>query len=250
MPRLSLIFFVLVSALCAVDDDPRIRKILDKHVEALGGWRNWNQVESIRLIGTIERGGQIIDFVIVKKRPNQIRATITMPIPGNENEEVQIIRAHDGENAWTATRLTGAAEIKKEKLDQEAASKLLQDAGVLPKLILFWKTGAELSIRETTKLDGEPVTIIEAKPRDDSSIYTFYISLNTYKTLQYRQEIEEGVSIDTIFDDYEEKQGVLIPRSVIINTEQTGRSKMLIKSIEVGVGIYREYFDGSDLMKQ
>ncbi|MEM1222005.1 MAG: hypothetical protein AAGH40_04520, partial [Verrucomicrobiota bacterium] len=39
LPRLSPIFFVLVSALCAVDDDPRIRKILDKHVEALGGWR-------------------------------------------------------------------------------------------------------------------------------------------------------------------------------------------------------------------
>ncbi|MEM1223799.1 MAG: hypothetical protein AAGH40_13690, partial [Verrucomicrobiota bacterium] len=228
----------------------RIRKILDKHVEALGGWRNWNQVESIRLIGTIERDGQIIDFVIVKKRPNQIRATITMPIPGNENEEVQIIRAHDGENAWTATRLTGAAEIKKEKLDQEAASKLLQDAGVLPKLILFWKAGAELSIRETTKLDEEPVTIIEAKPRDDSSIYTFYISLNTYKTLQYTQEIEEGVRIDTFFSDYKEKEGVSIPSSIIINTEQTGRSKMLINSIEVGVGIYREYFDGSDLMKQ
>ena len=82
----------------------------------MGGLANWSQIESIQLNGTIERDGKTVDFVIIKKRPDQIRATVTMPVPGKEDEAIQLIRAHDGKSAWTATRLSGAPEMQKEKL--------------------------------------------------------------------------------------------------------------------------------------
>jgi hypothetical protein len=55
----------------------------------MGGLRNWSQVESIRLSGTIERDGQTVDIVIIKKRPNQIRATVTIPLPNDPDNKVQ-----------------------------------------------------------------------------------------------------------------------------------------------------------------
>jgi hypothetical protein len=94
---------VLISAANAEDSQTSVNEILRKHFEAMGGLNNWNRIESIQMNGTIERDGQTVDIVIVKKRPDQIRATVTVPIPGKENEAFQIIRAHDGKTAWTAT---------------------------------------------------------------------------------------------------------------------------------------------------
>ena len=101
---LSLLLSALHSAATAAND-PRVNEILSKHQEAMGGLTNWSQIESIQLNGTGERDGKTVDVVIIKKRPNQIRATVTLPVPGKEDEAIQLIRAHDGKSAWTANRL-------------------------------------------------------------------------------------------------------------------------------------------------
>ena len=120
---LSLLLSALHSVSAAVND-PRVNEILSKHQEAMGGLTNWSQIESIQLNGTVERDGKTVDVVIIKKRPNQIRATVTVPVPGKEGEAIQLIRAHDGKSAWTATRLAGAPEMQKEELPPEAADQI------------------------------------------------------------------------------------------------------------------------------
>ena len=103
-PLLFMLFLAGTLALtypARASETPELRKILKSHVDAMGGWKNWSQIGSIRQTGTIEREGQTVDFCIVKKRPNMIRATLTMAIPGKEDEAVQVIRAHDGRVLWS-----------------------------------------------------------------------------------------------------------------------------------------------------
>ncbi|WP_269524775.1 hypothetical protein [Coraliomargarita parva] len=225
-------------------DDPELDKILQKHVEAMGGWKNWNQVESIRLAGTIKRDGQSVDFVIVKKRPDQIRATITLPIPGNEEEKVQVIRAHDGKEAWTATRLAGAQEIEKELLDPAASRDLLADAGVLPKLIDLWQSGAELELMEPKTTKGEACFVIQAKMDGGKQEFLFELSANTFELRRYVTIIDGSKSSTSELSEYQSIDGIRLPTHCLIHSKKTGESSMRTESVELGVGIYEDYFHG------
>jgi len=238
---LSLSLSLGHSAATAVED-PALDTILQKHLEAMGGLNNWNRIESIQLNGTIERDGRTVDIVIVKKRPNQIRATVTVPIPGKEDEAFQVIRAHDGKTAWTATRLAGAPEMQKEELPANAADALLADAGTLPPLIKFWRQGADLELLGTETIDGASNFAVRAASEDLPYEYTFHISDESYLVTHYEStHPTEGMS-KTILDDYREEQNILVPRLVIIDSPQTGQSVMTTPSVKIGVGIYEEYF--------
>lgn len=226
--------------------DPTLRDILQKHLDAMGGLNNWNRVESIQLNGIIERNGQMVHIVIVKKRPSQIRATVTVPIPDKEDAYFQIIRAHDGKTAWTATRLAGAPEMKKEELPAEAAAELLGDAGVLPPLIKLWRAGGILQLSEPQKIDGQDHYVIQAKPKDGPGEFTFYLSQSDHLVTQYTSHHPDQGATLTKLSGYRLEQEVRIPTLNIIDDKQTGRSVMTTDSIRIGVGIYKEYFQAGE----
>ncbi len=223
-------------------EDPSLSEILQKHLEAMGGLSNWQKVESIQLNGTIERDGQTVDIVIVKKRPNQIRATVTVPMPGKQDVDWQVIRAHDGKTAWTATRLAGAPEMQKETLPSEAANELLADSGVLPPLIKLWRSGAKLTLNGLENIGGENYYQIQAITEEHTIQYTFYLSIESFLISRYKSTHPINGTTVTILRDYTKNQNVLIPTINIIHANKTGDSIMTISSIKIGVGIYEEYF--------
>ena len=241
---LSLLLSALHSVSAAVND-PRVNEILSKHLEAMGGLTNWSQIESMQLNGTVERDGKTVDVVIIKKRPNQIRATVTVPVPGKEGEAIQLIRAHDGKSAWTANRLAGAPEMQKEELPPEAADQLLADAGVMPRLIKFWREGAKLELLNSKTIDGTRCYVVEASPEETRNKYTFYISDETYLVTHYENDHPENGRTITQLNDYNSDHGILIPMVSVIENEQTGRSVMTTSSIKFGVGIYEDYFSAA-----
>lgn len=245
----SLSLFTLTCTLhsaAGATDEPQLREILSKHWEAMGGMSNWSKVESIRLNGTIERDGQLVDICIVKKRPNQIRATVTLPLPGSDEEQLQVIRAHDGKTAWTATRLAGAPEMLKEELPSEAAAELLADAGVLPPLIKLWREGAEFELLESKVIDGENAYSLGTKSKAPLQ-YTFSLSSDSYQLLAYDSIKHDGSITRTTFTGFVKEEGVLIPLESVVESPATGTSTMTTNSVEVGVGIYKEYFGPGEL---
>lgn len=241
LSAISLLTLALHS-IASGTDNPQLREILNKHWEAMGGMRNWAQVESIRLNGTIEREGQTVDIVIVKKRPDQIRATVTLPIPGKDDEKLQVIRAHDGKTAWTATRMAGAPEMKKEMLADEAAEELLADAGVLPPLIKLWREGADLTLKEQSVVSGVEAHVIQAIPDGAEGAITFYLSTETCLLLQKISDHPTYGRTLTTIEGHIENNGVYFPSRLVIDSEATGKSVLNAMSIQSGVGIYEDYF--------
>ena len=234
-------------------EDPALDQILQKHVDAIGGWRNWNKVQSIRLRGTIERGDETVDFVIIKKRPDKIRATISVPVPGKEEATLQVIRAHDGTRAWTATRLAGARDLRKEPLDPAAARELKGDAGVLPDLIKLWQAGAHLTLRDSAdetpdKSPDASGIVIRAVPDADNPdrAMEFHLSPETFRTQSYTVLRDGRTVSQTWFSDYATVSGITLPRKHRMEDPRTGTSLMRVHSIDVGVGIYRDYFQISE----
>lgn len=244
-PIIFLTALTLLLTHASASEDLSLNSILRKHLEAMGGLRNWSQVESIRMSGTIERDGQTVDIVIIKKRPNQIRATVTVPLPYDPENKVQIIRAHDGKTAWTATRLAGSPELIKKNLSGEAAEDLISDAGVMPRLIKLWRAGEDLKLIGTENHQGKSAYIIETQANTDSGKTRFYLSTNDYRMIAH-QTFKSDETVTTTLSNYEMASGVYIPKFSLINATETGESRMTTDSIKIGVGIYEEYFEAGE----
>ena len=219
-----------------------IAVILNKHVEAMGGWENWNQVESIRTAGIVERENKQFPIVIIKKRPNLLRATVKIPTPDHESE-MRVVRAFDGDRAWTATYLAGNRDFNKEYLGQAETEDLLTDAGVLPPLIKFWHEGAALKIIGHKMINGDPHYMVEVKLRDFTNKYVFYLSLKTFLVSQYDNINASAGITRTILKEYIIDQGVRIPKLSVTYSEKTGQTVITTLSSKIGVGIHQEYFE-------
>lgn len=222
-----------------------IAEILNKHVEAMGGWANWNEVESIRTAGIVERENKQFPIVIIKKRPNLLRATVKIPTPDHESE-MRVVRAFDGDLAWTASYLAGNRVFNKEYLGQAETQDLLTDAGVLPPLIKFWYEGAALNIIGHKMINGDPHYMVEAKLRDFPNKYVFYLSLKTFLVSQYDNINASAGITRTILKDYIIDQGVHIPKMSITHSEKMGQTVITTLSSKIGVGIYKEYFQAEN----
>ena len=239
---IALIASCLFPGITMAEPSPELRTLIEKYGEAIGGMRTWSKVESIQLSGTVERDGKQVDLVMIKKRPNQIRATITLPLPSDDENKLQVIRAHDGKTAWTATRLAGAETMTKEELSPSAAAELLADAGTLPRLIQLWRAGVDIELRESSEIDGQPAFTITAQGEDGTTHATFYLSSEDFLLLAFESHDPVNGTTRTTLSDYETYSGIQLPTRRIIDSGQTGRSVITTRSVEVGVGIYKDYF--------
>ena len=237
-----LLLFTAPGHQASADQDPELQRILKAHVDAMGGWRAWNKVESIRLTGTIEREGQTYDFCIIKKRPDQIRATITMSLPGNKDEEIQLIRAYDGKKAWTASRMAGSDELSLTPLDDESRKDLIEDAALLPKLVHLWQSGADLQLLGTGTVGGRTAYKIQATQGESDFEYLMHVDKDTYQLMEYSIVRGGDIFSTTRLSGFASFSEVLLPQNMTIESKETGSSQMHVAGIEVGVGIYRDYF--------
>lgn len=241
VPVFALLVYLFSSAHSRAESTPSLNALMTRHTEAIGGLLNWSRVESILLLGTVERDGQSAEIVIVKKRPNKIRATVTLPIPGTEGEYVQIIRAHDGKTGWTATRRAGAKETVKTELDPTEAAGLLSDAGVLPKLLQLWRSNEPLKLLGRSVIEEQTVYILEWDDGNSETRHRFYLDVNSYRTVAHEVQTPAD-TILTKFSGHEAFRGVYLPTRADITAATTGLSVLLTESVEIGVGIYNRYF--------
>ena len=239
---LSLCLLLAASFPAHANEDPELQRILKAHVDAMGGWRAWNKVESIRLTGTIEREGQTYDFCIIKKRPDQIRATITMSLPGNKDEEIQLIRAYDGKKAWTASRMAGSEIRDRMPIASEYLHELRAEAFFESLLISLWQDSANLKLitKVPTIHGNEHYTVSAVK--DMHHNYIFRLCKNSYKIKSFTYCNESGDKVNTKLYAYNNVNGLEFSMGATIDCSKQGITNLEIKAIELGVGIYEEYF--------
>ncbi len=225
-----------------------LRKILQGHVTAMGGWRSWNEVASIKLSGTIAQGDESpVDFVMVKKIPKQIRVTVTVPVPyGKEDETLQFIRALDNENAWMAIRPSGTMPLDKKPLNDSARDDLIAESIILPELMHYMQTADKLEITEAVKRpDNTYQYKIAVFPERKTKDNYYVVSLNDKDFFVSSIEtIKDGSMVATKWlEDYTDVDGIKHPTKIRTSSAKARDSILQIENITKGVGIYDEYFE-------
>jgi len=86
---------------------PTVDEIIDKNVEATGGYEAWKAVKSIRMNGTMRfPNGIEAPFAIYFERPSKVRMDMEM-------QGMTITQAYDGETGWAVMPMMGQTEPTK-----------------------------------------------------------------------------------------------------------------------------------------
>jgi len=221
-------------------------RLLNEHAEAMGGRRAWREVESVRLSGTIERADRNVDFVIVKKRPDRIRATLTMENRiGAETGTIQFIRVSDGEKAWHAIRPAGSVSPPNfSRLDGQDARNLKADAHVIPHLMELRRRGAKIEAKGAAAVRGRECYRLVAVPRDNArASYVFFLDADTLRPARVIERDAAGEArVTETFLRFGKFEGHLFPTLSRVVSETTGESLVRVRDAEINVGVHRHYF--------
>ena len=218
-----------------------LNEILQRHTEAVGGLYHWQKVESLKLIGTVERDGQLADICIIKKRPNKIRATVTLINPAQPSQTIQLIRAHNGTEAWSAQRVKGIQTSEKQILSTGEAQSLLNDANILPPLLNATQGNTTITLESPQQIANNEVYTIKATASKSNEATLFYVDSKTFHVVK-SIHTTEYCKTTTLFAEYEKINELYFPRVRTIQDKGENTSILNVSSINIGVGIYEEYF--------
>ena len=220
-----------------------ITKILNKHVEAMGGWLNWNQIESIRLSGTISKEGSDFPIVMLKKRPSSIRVTVEIPHPLGAENQLKVISALDGENGWSAVREGGEMGLNKRKISAEEAESLKDDASVIPNLMQFMQSGHTIELLDIEEETNPNYYIIATTaPKTEERSYLFHLSVDDFRVLKMSSRSNNNLVATYDHKRYNKIANVYVPTLVEMSSPGTPNSVINIENVTLGVGIHEEYF--------
>lgn len=205
-------------------------QIIEKHINARGGAKAWNKIESIEYKGSFTGFSISKPFTTIQKNPNSYRSDFGLG-------KFDVVLAFDGEIGWTIDPwfdIPFPRELSKSELNV-----VKQKAEICSPFLNFKDKGYKVEYIGEVVLEG----IITHKIKlikDDFHNEMWYINAETYLELKQESMWDDfGYTTpqETYFDDFRTVDGLVIPhyieRSFIIRNRITEIEEITInKQVE------------------
>lgn len=215
---LALTFSVV---LIAADAD----EIFNNHIEAMGGMKKLEALETLRMSGKINMGGMTGEIIITKKAPNLHLLQIKSPM-------FEIQEGCDGENVW-ATSPMGF-----KKYDGEELEKRLEQTRI-ETLVGFKERGGKYEFVAEEPVKGVDCYKMLFMQGTGDTTYTFY-DKETYYMVKTEVETPEG-AIEQFFEDFRTIDGYVYPFKLRTVSNQ-GRMMVTFDTIAVNIKVDESLF--------
>jgi hypothetical protein len=180
-------------------------RLLQRHVEALGGEKVLSRITSRQCEGSVERHGRSVPIVTYARSPNLARIETRFPKPGT------LIQGFDGTAAWVLHPLQGLRRLEARETAAFASQSWLHPA------LHIAETYAVRRWVETGTRDGVEIAVL-ALGRDDKRLETWRFDAATARLLEIERKDDMGihgeVSVVVRFEDYRTVDGVTLPFTV------------------------------------
>lgn len=232
--RKLLAYYILL--LCTVlaygkVNDPELEKILNKHVEAMGGRAAMGDIRTLMIDGLMEEAAKRV--LVARKRPNLVRINIL-------DDKERLIVGYDGKETWVVLEVRGN-RLKPEGVDASGSN--------LERFSFFWLPPSDFENPdyrfrrlEDTVVNGKENYTMEVKIAGFTGHEVYCIDKETFMITK-REIIPENDQDTTVYlSAYRLIAGVRMPH---IMTTITGKKKsiMEVRSIKVNEGLYSSYFE-------
>ncbi|MFH1893580.1 MAG: hypothetical protein ABIK83_12970 [Candidatus Zixiibacteriota bacterium] len=219
-----LVFFLTLAfsvILIAADAD----EIFNKHIEAMGGMKKLEALESLKMSGKINMGGMTGDIVITKKAPNFHLLQITSPM-------FEVNEGCDGKNVWSTSPMGFKT------YDGVELEKRLEQTRIEP-LVGFKERGGKYEFVAEEPVKGVDCYKMLYMQSTGDTTYTYY-DKDTYYMVKTEVDTPEG-PVEQFFEDFKTIDGYVYPFKLRTVSAQ-GRMMVTFDSIAVNQKVDESLF--------
>ncbi|MFP4540716.1 MAG: hypothetical protein ACLFR7_03710 [Opitutales bacterium] len=202
--------------------------------QANGGRERIDAVQSVYATGTLQRGEERLDLVILRKRPDLKRITVAMP--GGAFHQ-----GFDGQRSWQMqVRPDGEREVR--PLEGPAKREFEADRHFLDVLLMVPEDGLEHRLEGVEYVGRAPAYVIETLLPEKRRLA--YVDSRTLRILRFEEWPREGegevVTIEV--SDYSRVDGVWFARRV--ERFRPGEETVVVQfdTIELNTGLFDTVF--------
>ncbi len=220
---LAIFIFVLLTGLAFAQT---VDEIIAKNIEAKGGYEKLKSVNSLKITANATQMGMEFKMTMIRKRPNKFRMEA-------EIQGMKLIRAFDGEKAWTINPFSG--DSTPQEMSQEEQKVIKENSDFDGPLMDYKKKGNSVELIGKVDMEGSEVYKIKVVQKGGSIIYYFidpecFLELKSItKFLLGDQEVEQ----EAYYSDYKEFGGMMIAHSIEQKGTQTPSIQTTIEKIEI-----------------
>lgn len=201
--------------------------VVRRYLDARGGLSRLRAVESLRLSGSMVRGGVSTRFVIELKRPDRMRTDFSV-------EGRPFVRAYDGKTAWTQPPLPGEPA---RPMDAEEAAEARAQADVdLSPLVDAAAKGYAVELVGRDRLPGGDTWKLVVRGKGDPP-RTLQLDARTHLVVQVEdRRTVDGQPVDFVTEvgDYRPVGGLVFPHRFEVGPRDSGeRQRLLVEKVEV-----------------
>ena len=224
---IAAILGVFVVGLPVWASSQTVDELIAKNIEAMGGYKKWKAIQSMKITGLIQTQGMEMPFVRYAKRPNLLRIEATM-------QGQTMIQAYDGKTPWWIFPFMGSTDPQKMPPDQ--AEDFIQQADFDGPMIDYQKKGHKIELAGKEEVEGTEAYKLKITLKNGQVLHV-YLDPEYYleiKQTTFRKSQGAEFEVETYFGDYKEVEGILLPHSIQI---QAGiqKTSLSIEKVEFNV---------------
>lgn len=233
--RLSTKLLVLTGLLCTQLFAQNVDEIIEKNIEARGGYARIKAVNTMQATIKLNQQGMKMAATLTQKRPNKLH--LKAAIQGQT-----MVMSYDGEMAWWIFPFMGNPDPQ--KMPEDQAKDFTNDADIDGPLVDYKEKGHKIELVGKEDMEGTDVYRLKVTLKN-GDVRHIFIDAEYY--LELKQIIKtkvqgNEVEAETFLSDYKEVDGLMVPFS--IETKVNGQTQMhiVIDKIELNGKIKDELF--------
>jgi outer membrane lipoprotein-sorting protein len=225
-----MILLIFTFAFVSVQAD-EVTDILEKCYKATGGKDKINNIESVKIKGTMDMTAQGISVAIyyVSKKPKMYME--------NEYMSMKLTAGYDGQDVWSINPMVGNEPQVLSGPDAEMTKAQLE--GFLNMAALpfdnYVEQGIQAEYKGIQEIDGKSCHTISFIETDGSSADVFFDSV-TYLMYKTQQEMN-GQKVETFITDRLKNKGIIYPKSIEIKTDGVVTQKLTFSEIDTNFDV-------------
>lgn len=221
-----------VTASDPVDPVGEARRILNRMLEANGGWARIDQIRSLRLRGKITTPTGLLPFTMIKSRPNRMYLAV-------EQEEYRVITVCNGKEVQ---RRVESNRGERKVLPMEAGDRLqiLENSSFDSPLLRALRAGTALRVTGKEKV-GDLMCLVVETPAGVTPRFRFF--LDQTRSHELRREMPDLTPpVASELSNYRKVGDIWIPFVVEEFRDGQRQARVEVEEVELNPGVFGSFF--------
>lgn len=162
-------------------------EVLASHFEAMGGLEKMKAIKSLKMTGKVPTPQGDFKFTVYSKAPNLMRTEVDI------QGKLMIPQAYDGTIAWTINPFAGGD--KAQKLPEEQAKEMVDEATMESALINYKEKGHKVELEGKEEVDGAEafkLKLTKYAGKENEKVEYHFIDAESFAPIMTRSTVSTG----------------------------------------------------------